>query len=1263
MSAHSSVIGELPSRLIRDGDGTGRYMVRRLLGEGTSGRVYHVTDMVQRREVALKTLKALQPDEVYRLKREFRSLLDVTHPNLVHLHELVVRSEVAYFTMELIEGSHLLRWIWDERSPTSGAGLDSTQLGRLRAAFCQLVPAVHSLHSLARIHRDIKPSNVVVARDGRVVLVDLGLCVDLRAAKCEQSMEGQLAGTVQYMSPEQARGQLLTPASDWFSLGVLLFEALTGELPFDGLMGGLMLNGAAEELGARLCRAPSDLAELTCRLLQGDPRARPAATEILRCMPASRVTPLAVPVQLRAGVFFGREAEVQRLRQALQGSASRGVRIVTVSGEAGVGKTCLVDRVSSWLEADGALVLRARCHYREKVPYKGVDGLVDNLSRFLSACDSAKVAMSLPHRLQELLETFPTLRRVPGLSDLESSDPPELPADEAAQPNAVTRHRAFIALRELINSIAEQQQVMMWVDDLQWVDRDSLVVLQTLAASRHARNLSLVLSYRSGVAAHEDVALRLIHDIPPGRVTRLDLLPLDDAAMRRLVLALVPSMTEGQLHEVIQAAQGSPFVAREICRDVLSESSMNRLTKTNGRALMERLLVAKLDKVPEHASTLFGVICVAGFPMDERLLARLDVGQDVQSTIGLLVNRGLLRYVVERGQAVLDVGHDALRDAFLRHSARKRIEAYQKLSALIAEDELVDPFQKVEFVARAGDRRAAAQLAYEAAERAETRAAFHLAAALFQRYLNLADAPDYNARARLGQALCEAGRVREGALELIRAADGMDQDERQRVQATRLRAIAGERLLARANQVDEGLRVMNQALSAFNIRYMQSVTGALVWLLFNLPRVLLVKLAWRVRGWLGRKGAPETGSEELQLQVLWSAGAAVAQLEPIHAAQFHARHALRAYRTGSEEHIALSLCVDAVIAAMLGGARRCRRSLELRAKAQRLAARCQSQYALGFIETQTAAQHYFMGRWRDTAKLADRAVSTCRRERLGMASQITLARFLGQMARAYQGRVLEVRSRTPDLLVELDALDDWTATACMRLGWVNMAAWLCWGEVAEAEHQLQRTDQLLETDKFNSVNYLHLLASTNLALYKGEARLAWEHVVRQWPRVKRSHQLRLTIPRYELIEARGRAAAALASQTKDAKERQRLLREVERSIKQLQAIPLPFGLAASLTLGACRARLMGDERRVHEQLHCASLEYSSCGMDMHAAACALLLKQQRNGPPCLGAAEQWFKEQEIAAPERVVATLIPFPEVPSGARGDDRSASGRSPTP
>src|SRR6185436_12408180 len=234
--------------------GTERFLIQRRLGEGGFGVVYEARDLQNDASVALKTLRHFTPDSLYRFKREFRSLADITHPNLIQLYELVSDADEWFFTMELVRGKtfveHVCDGDWPE-IPTSllthtltlereGAAsppdavaqrVSPAHIDRLETALLQLVEGVAALHRAGSIHRDLKPSNVLVSAAGRVVVLDFGLLMDFQDGKT-QSL--RVAGTPAYMSPEQAAELPLTPASDWYSVGVMLFECLTGRLPFAG---------------------------------------------------------------------------------------------------------------------------------------------------------------------------------------------------------------------------------------------------------------------------------------------------------------------------------------------------------------------------------------------------------------------------------------------------------------------------------------------------------------------------------------------------------------------------------------------------------------------------------------------------------------------------------------------------------------------------------------------------------------------------------------------------------------------------------------------------------------------------------------------------------------------------------------------------------------------------------------------------------------------------------------------------------------------
>jgi serine/threonine protein kinase len=217
--------------------GTERYSVRRRIGAGGMGIVYEVDDRVRGQVVALKTLRRRNADDVYRLKREFRHLADVAHPNLVSLYDLVIDDQLCFFTMELVDGT---TFVDDARREPSGAGVADRVLRTLP----QLIEGVQALHRRGLQHRDIKPSNVLVTHAGRVVVLDFGLTSGLLR---DDLSGGELAGTPAYLSPEQCRGVDMTDAGDWYGVGATLYHALAGRVPFDGPVRELIARKATED--------------------------------------------------------------------------------------------------------------------------------------------------------------------------------------------------------------------------------------------------------------------------------------------------------------------------------------------------------------------------------------------------------------------------------------------------------------------------------------------------------------------------------------------------------------------------------------------------------------------------------------------------------------------------------------------------------------------------------------------------------------------------------------------------------------------------------------------------------------------------------------------------------------------------------------------------------------------------------------------------------------------------------------------------------
>ena len=201
----------------------GRYEVRGVLGSGSMGAVYLAHDSGLDRAVALKVVhNVTDPALMGAFMREARSLACVRSPHVVQVYAFGQHHGLPFFAMELVEGPTLAQLV--EEQAARGQTLP---LARSLELLEKLASGLATVHAAGLIHRDVKPANVVIAADGRPVLVDFGLAATKQATKTA-------AGTPAYVAPEQASGRSVTSRSDVYALGCTAFEMLTGKLPFPG---------------------------------------------------------------------------------------------------------------------------------------------------------------------------------------------------------------------------------------------------------------------------------------------------------------------------------------------------------------------------------------------------------------------------------------------------------------------------------------------------------------------------------------------------------------------------------------------------------------------------------------------------------------------------------------------------------------------------------------------------------------------------------------------------------------------------------------------------------------------------------------------------------------------------------------------------------------------------------------------------------------------------------------------------------------------
>ena len=1209
------------------------------------GVVYEAFDRERGQTLALKTLTHFDPAALYRFKQEFRAIADVHHVNLVRLHEFVAESDHAFFTMELVKGVDFLAYTRadpESRKPSAGsrANASPADIQKLRVSLRQLAEGVQAVHGAGKLHRDIKPSNILVTADGRVVLLDFGVATDFARRGDAATEDLGVVGTISYMAPEQALDDAPTPAGDWYSVGVLLFEALTGRSPFEGdAMAVLsMKNTVDARPPSELCSdVPPDLDALCSALLARDPMKRPLGTEVLRRLGATRSSrPFASPPPVadadRNAMLVGRESELGALRAAFDEMVSGRSITVRLGGASGMGKSAIVSSFLDGLSERGeALVLRGRAYERESVPYKAFDSVVDAVSRHLLQNEEAGEPLNLPRDIDLLARLFPVLRRVPSIGVGS--------ADAIVDPHLV-RLRAFVALRELLDGLRRLGPVVLSIDDVHWGDIDSASLLLELVRPPTAPPLLLVMTHRDGEALSSPFLTEMdahwperteLRDLPVG--------PLDEDGARRLAIALLgfdDEETRRRAADIAKESGGSPFLVEELTRSV---SGLQRIVPeahveiARPSFTLEQMVGLRVARLPNDARQMLETIALCGRPMSTSVVGQAcETGDATYELVALLSARRFVHIGLRDGDDVVETRHDRIRETIVAQLPADVASDYHgRLARALEGKPDTDPEAMTVHLLGAGETARATEYAERAAERAAEKLAFDRAARLFRLTLeNTApSSPDVRRlRVRLGNMLEWAGRGHEAAQAYQQAAEGAPGLERAELE----RAAAVE-LLA-SGHIDEGGAVLHRVLTAVGLKAPRSPLGAVVGL-------VLYGLWIRIRGLKFVERAPdEVGRQErARIDALFAAAIGFDIVDVILGACMTARHLAAALGSGDRFQVLRATSLHASFLASSGG-KPGKLERGVVAIARRLAEKEERPEGKALFDGSHGVAVYLRGHWKEALALLDGANARVQTHDHDAGWQAN-AHVFGCWALNLLGEHAELARRHARLLADAERRGDMYTSVQLRDGSLAVV-WLAADNPEAARRHAKESMAVWPHDRYLLQHWHRMFGEAEIELYVGNGAQAYARIDRDTVAVKKSLLLNVQHMRAQTMFVRGRSAIASATcepahKTARLAEARKLARNLE---KEGMAWTAPF--AAIVSAGA--ASVEGDAAGAAALLRSAVARAEAANMAGYASAArhqlGLLIGGEEGGALVV-AAQHALRAQGIAVPERFASTLVP----------------------
>lgn len=1235
--------------------GTDRFAVIEQLGAGSMCVVYKVQDRKHGDVVALKTLRHLDSNSLYRLKQEFRALSHFDHPNLVSFSELVHSEQGWFVTMELVEGVDFLTFCrgheperesrssyqgdtWTQGTggsthPASAsaemtftssmpagraAGVSAPaaavrrtrtlpDLIRLRSGMRQLAEGVQTLHAAGRVHRDLKPSNVLVTDAGRVVILDFGLVAEIDQDYTEGTLHQNIAGSAAYMSPEQSVGKPLSEASDWYSVGVMLYEALTGVWPFSGHLYQILTMKQEEDPpppSSRVDGVPPELEALCMGLLDRDPEKRPTGSEILSVFLSRQPAVNARKVRLQPRFRF-RNPETHELVQAFQAAKWGQAVTLLVRGGQGIGKTTLVrEFLKNIKRRDEVVTLKARCFEWETLPYKALDGLMDNLSRALRRLDHRQVSKLANPGLPYLSHMFPVLDRVDAFGLTE-------PADLQRIPEAELRQRAFEGLLQLLRELGGTMPILLFLDDVHWGDEESAVVLSEILRFSKDIPILVILAYR---ADERSVFVRRL--LGPLQAAQVDVRTMDLDPMsfeQACVVAgemLGLEVSDERVRRMAIESGGVPLFIKELVRQLDFQDSRANAVEED----LSEITVTEIGALPENARRLLQVMALCDQPLPTDVaMAAAELQSNAFEAITTLRAHHLVDVTGAQGGDTLEIGSEKVREYVLdRVDDSRRMVFHGRIAHAMEIRGGFAPETLVHHHAGAQNYEKAGLVAWLSADEAFKRDRVHEAIWLLDKAREYGDWNNRERRTIVSRLADAQARVGNGkaAAEAYQQAAG----DAPKARARELLHRAAEELIG-SGHIPEGMLILDPLMAEMGVR--ATSNG-----LFD--RMRRMRMRWRGSDFTPKAEIAIPVDDLFRVDLAWTNAMGRSLVDVGRGATAQDAHLELALETGEPERAMRALAAELRFVAMQPDSAWRERYDQLLQQARGKV----SHQTMARATSSAAMAALYEGAWVDAASFAESAEHMFVHHGIGAAWERFTCRAVHARAQMFRGDYRTAADLALPLVRELEQVQN---DLFLSLLYSTVIAWLRMAEDDPDSGLLQLTRMSGSLTGNVGIPFFHLFVTwAHLELYKQRPQAAWEYVEERWGLTERGIAAAPPVLAAEIWWTRARCAVAMAQAGGDTSG---MLKKARQSIAAVRKLGRTWTEPWMLLLEAGIARLEGGPDGVSPSL-IALFEQTDQSL---GSAVALHL----SGAQGQERAASWMREQGIREPGKLARVLAP----------------------